>query len=207
MKKSVIAVSVLSAALAACGTMSDAKPWGNTLVDSNGNGVKAASGCVIYGGGPAQGDSCGVVDTPAPAPAPAPAPEPAPEPTPEPPTEPVYETVTISGKTLFAFDSAELSAEGRAELSRVASELGGLYEVNEVIVTGHTDSLGSEAYNQGLSERRAATVKHYLIDKGVKNVSSFGAGETQPVAPNDTRANRALNRRVDIRVDGSRRTY
>ena len=124
---------------------------------------------------------------------------------PDDPVVPVYETVTISGQTLFAFDSANLSAEGMAELDRVAAELAALYEVSEVIVVGHTDSMGPEAYNQGLSERRAAAVKDYLESRGVNNISSFGAGESQPVAPNDTRANRALNRRVVITVRGSKR--
>ena len=75
-----------------------------------------------------------------------------------------------------------------------------------VIAVGHTDSTGPEAYNQGLSVRRAEAVKAYLVSKGIEanRVYTEGKGEKQPVADNRTRDGRAKNRRVEIEVVGTR---
>jgi OOP family OmpA-OmpF porin len=75
-----------------------------------------------------------------------------------------------------------------------------------VIATGHTDSIGTERYNQKLSERRAAAVKAYLVSKGIpaSKITTIGKGETQPVATNKTAAGRQKNRRVDIEFKGVR---
>jgi OOP family OmpA-OmpF porin len=73
-----------------------------------------------------------------------------------------------------------------------------------VDVSGHTDWIGTDAYNQALSERRANTVKDYLVQKGVdaSHIRTFAYGESQPVAPNTTPEGRALNRRAEIRTTG-----
>ena len=73
-----------------------------------------------------------------------------------------------------------------------------------VIATGHTDSIGTDAYNQKLSERRAKSVKEYMVAKGVPaaKITMLGKGETQPVATNKTKEGRAKNRRVDIEFKG-----
>jgi len=106
--------------------------------------------------------------------------------------------VTI--RTHFAFDSAELTAEDKAELDRIAARLTELEFVGGT-ATGHTDSVGDEAYNQKLSERRAQAVVDYLAAKGVApgRVTAIGMGETKPRADNATEEGRAENRRVTIR--------
>ncbi|MGF1475380.1 MAG: OmpA family protein [Geminicoccaceae bacterium] len=111
----------------------------------------------------------------------------------------IADGITVEGDFLFGFDSAEISDEGRAELDRVAQlirESGSA----AIIVQGHTDSVGPEIYNQGLSERRAQTVANHLMASGVSRdtIAVEGAGETQPVASNDTAEGRAQNRRVVI---------
>jgi OOP family OmpA-OmpF porin len=80
-------------------------------------------------------------------------------------------------------------------------------DLEMVIATGHTDSIGSDAYNQKLSERRAAAVKDYLVSKGIpaSKITTIGKGESQPVATNKTAEGRQKNRRVDIEFKGVRR--
>jgi outer membrane protein OmpA-like peptidoglycan-associated protein len=100
----------------------------------------------------------------------------------------------------FAFDRAELTPASRPILDQAAQRL--IQCGNEQLqVEGHTDSVGSDAYNQDLSERRARTVRDYLVSRGVnaRRISAVGFGESKPVAPNDTPENRALNRRVEVR--------
>ena len=106
--------------------------------------------------------------------------------------------VTI--RTHFAFDSAELTAEDKAALDTAAARLTELGFV-EGTATGHTDSVGDEAYNEKLSERRAQAVVDYLAAKGVAKgrIKAIGMGEAKPIATNETEAGRAENRRVTIR--------
>lgn len=106
--------------------------------------------------------------------------------------------VTI--RTHFAFDSAELTAQDTAELERVAARLKELEFVGGT-ATGHTDSVGDEAYNQKLSERRAQAVVDFLHAQGVSpsRITAIGMGETKPLADNSTEEGRAQNRRVTIR--------
>ena len=106
--------------------------------------------------------------------------------------------VTI--RTHFAFDSAELTAEDKAELERVAARLKELEFVGGT-ATGHTDSVGDEAYNQKLSERRAQAVVDFLYAQGVSpgRITAIGMGEVKPIADNATEEGRAQNRRVTIR--------
>lgn len=101
----------------------------------------------------------------------------------------------------FAYNSDEVQPQFRRTLDQVADVLG-QYDRTYIDVLGHTDSTGSDAYNQGLSERRANSVAYYLEGRGVKSarVATRGYGETQPVASNDTEAGRAANRRVEIRI-------
>ncbi|MGC4060942.1 MAG: OmpA family protein [Aquabacterium sp.] len=115
-----------------------------------------------------------VAVTPAPAPAPAPA---APQPAPL-----VPDKVSVPADALFAFDKAVLTPAGRSQLSTYADKLKAL-NLESVVAVGHTDRIGSEAYNQKLSERRAAAVKAFLIEQGVPadKVFSEGRGKTQPV--------------------------
>ena len=106
--------------------------------------------------------------------------------------------VTI--RTHFATDSADLTADDKAQLDRVATRLQEL-EFVEGVANGHTDNVGDEAYNQTLSERRAQAVVDYLAAKGVASgrIKAVGYGASKPVADNSTEEGRAQNRRVTIR--------
>jgi len=147
----------------------------------------------------AVGGCDGEIAKPAPvAAAPAPAPAPA-------PAAPVSEKVTFATDTFFDFDKAVLKTDGKGKLDDLASKLQGM-NLEVVIAVGHTDSVGSDTYNQKLSVRRAEAVKGYLVSKGVEanRVYTEGKGEKQPVAENKTSAGRAKNRRVEIEVVGTR---
>jgi outer membrane protein OmpA-like peptidoglycan-associated protein len=110
-------------------------------------------------------------------------------------------TLDMPGNVTFAFDSAELNSQVKPVLDKVA---GTLREYNKTVieVAGHTDSTGSDAYNQKLSERRASSVATYLSGQGVEagRMVTVGAGEGYPVASNDTEEGRSQNRRVEITI-------
>jgi OOP family OmpA-OmpF porin len=145
---------------------------------------------------------------PAPAPAPAPAPQPVQEvkPAEAPKPKPVAEKVTFAADVLFDFDKSVVKPEGKSKLDDLANKVRGI-NLEVVIAIGHADSIGSDAYNQKLSVRRAESVKAYLVSKGIEpnRVYTEGKGEKQPVADNKTREGRAKNRRVEIEVIGTRR--
>jgi OmpA-OmpF porin, OOP family len=144
--------------------------------------------------------------TPEAKPAPAPAPAPAPTPTPAPKPKPVAEKVTFATDVLFDFDKSVVKPEGKSKLDDLAGKIRGI-NLEVVIAIGHTDSIGSDAYNQKLSVRRAESVKAYLVSKGIEanRVYTEGKGKKQPVADNKTREGRAKNRRVELEVIGTRR--
>jgi OOP family OmpA-OmpF porin len=141
--------------------------------------------------------------TPLPAPAPA-APPPPPSPAAVEPA-PSSEKVTFAADTFFDFDNSVLKSEGRAKLDDLVSKMQDI-NLEVIVAVGHTDSIGSDAYNQRLSVRRAEAVKSYLVGKGVEQnrVYTEGKGEKQPVADNKTAEGRAKNRRVEIEVVGTR---
>ncbi len=165
---------------------------------------------------------CATQETPkpAPAPAPAPAPKPAPAPTPAPEKpKPVAEKVTLAADVLFDFDRADVKPDGKSKLDDLANKVRGI-NLEVVIAIGHADSIGSDAYNQKLSVRRAEAVKAYLVSKGIEQnrVYTEGKGEKQPVTAGkcknmgpEGRANKKLidclapDRRVEIEVIGTRR--
>jgi len=119
---------------------------------------------------------------------------------------PMATKVVFNADTFFDFDKSTLKPEGRQLLDQVAQQASGI-NLETIIAVGHTDSIGTEAYNQKLSERRAASVKSYLVSKGVdpNRIYTEGKGELQPVASNKTREGRAQNRRVEVEIVGSRR--
>lgn len=119
---------------------------------------------------------------------------------------PTSEKVTFAADAFFDFDKATLKADGKAKLDDLTSKLNSL-NLEVIIAVGHTDSVGSDKYNQKLSIRRAEAVKSYLVSKGIdaKRVYTEGKGEKQPVATNKTAAGRAQNRRVEIEVVGTRK--
>ena len=142
---------------------------------------------------------------PAPAPAPMAAPAPAPAPAPKAAPKPVVEKVTMAAETNFDFDKSVLKPEGKAKLDDLVGKLKAV-NLEVIIAIGHTDSIGSKAYNQKLSVRRANSVKAYLVSKGIEanRIYTEGKGKTQPIADNRTKEGRAKNRRVEIEVVGSR---
>lgn len=122
------------------------------------------------------------------------------------PAEPeaVQEVITLSdqGNVLFAFDSSELTPAAQQQLQALVPKLSDP-SVTRIRVVGHTDSKGSDAYNQALSERRASAAAEYLINQGVtpQKITSQGRGESEPVADNETDAGRAQNRRVELHLN------
>ena len=113
----------------------------------------------------------------------------------------IIEQTTILRTVNFVFNSERLTAPAQDTLNGVAAALIGQPSLN-VQIAGHTDSIGSEKYNQQLSQKRAASVRAYLISKGVSasNLQAKGYGESSPVASNDTKEGRAENRRVEFLV-------
>lgn len=140
--------------------------------------------------------------------APMPVAEVAPEPMPAAPAcTPKFETVEVSAEKLFSFDKSALREDGKAALNEAANKIKAHPGLTLVMVTGHTDQLGSEAYNQKLSEERAMKVKDYLVASGVdaSRLQAVGKGESEPVVACEGVKNRAAlieclqpNRRVVI---------
>jgi OOP family OmpA-OmpF porin len=140
----------------------------------------------------------------APAPAPAPAPAVRPAPPPEPSADRCAEVIRLRGVN-FDFDRAEIRPDAAVILDEAATLLEdalGDCPNRTVSVEGHTDAVGTDAYNQGLSERRANSVLDYLAGKGVPSsqLSARGFGASSPIATNETGEGRALNRRVELRL-------
>ncbi|RMF94694.1 MAG: cell envelope biogenesis protein OmpA [Gammaproteobacteria bacterium] len=110
-------------------------------------------------------------------------------------------TLNMPGNVTFAVDSADISANFYPVLDSVAEVLKE-FDKSFVEIAGHTDSTGPEAYNQLLSEKRAQSVASYLVSRGVRadRFIVVGAGESRPIASNDTPEGRALNRRVEITI-------
>lgn len=142
-----------------------------------------------------------ITPEPAPAPAPAPAPVAAPE-----PCQPKFETVTIQAERLFGFDKFKLNGDAVVEVDEVVKTLKEHPEFDVVVVTGHTDRIGSEQYNQKLSEKRAQVIKAHLVEHGIEasRIRAVGKGELQPVVECKGLKGKALieclapNRRVVI---------
>ena len=119
---------------------------------------------------------------------------------------PVAEKVSFASEALFDFDQSTLKPQGKAALDQLLGQLTGM-DLEVIVTVGHTDAVGSDAYNQKLSQRRAEAVKAYLVTQGMETnrVYTEGKGETQPVADNTTAAGRAKNRRVTVEVVGTRK--
>ncbi|HEV2977695.1 MAG TPA: OmpA family protein [Casimicrobiaceae bacterium] len=151
-----------------------------------------------------------------PAPPPAAPPAPPPPPPPAPPPAPGLQKMTLAATALFDFDKAVLKPEGKAKIdAEVLSKINQVSKLELVLVTGHTDRIGTQAYNQKLSERRADAVRDYLVSKGVPKdkIETLGMGKTQPVPgvvcnqpyPKERKALIAClapDRRVEVEVKG-----
>lgn len=155
---------------------------------------------------------CDGAAKPPPPPPPAPAPRaaaPAPAPAPARPVaaapRPAAQKVTYAADTFFDFDKYVIKPEGKAKLDDLVAKTKGI-NLEVIIAVGHTDNIGTVAYNQALSERRANAVKEYLVSKGVEKnrVYTEGKGLKNPIASNSTAEGRAKNRRTEIEVVGTR---
>lgn len=154
-----------------------------------------------------------LVPKPPPPPVARPAPPPPPPP---PPPAPGLQKMTLAATALFDFDKAVLKPEGKTAIdAEVLSKINQVSKLELVLVTGHTDRIGTQAYNQKLSERRADAVRDYLVSKGVAKdkIETLGMGKTQPVPgvvcnqpyPKERKALIAClapNRRVEVEVKG-----
>ena len=119
--------------------------------------------------------------------------------------ETVVEKITLDTDAYFDFDKSVLKKGGEDSLKLLANRLSGM-SIKVIVATGHTDAIGSEAYNLKLSERRAAAVKNYLLSQSLPadRIYTQGKGESEPIASNNNSKGRSENRRVDIEVVSTR---
>ncbi len=213
-KKLVIASSTVMFTLTMASTAS--ANIGGYVTDASNNGVTDGSGDCVRSSLGSMVSGCGELPVAAPIKAdpvvvpPKPVYVAPPKPVYVPPPKPIVKVLRLneSGGSNFAFDSDKLSDKALGELTSFAQTVkSSNVSPSNVTVVGHTDSIGKEAYNQNLSERRANSVADFLstqgINRGVMQVS--GQGEMNPVASNKTKSGRAENRRVDISVSGQRK--
>jgi len=154
---------------------------------------------LVYSFGKSATRAVGFVPTPAPIEVAEAAPAPPPPPAPR------FEKVTFSSTELFAFDKSELRMP-QPKLDDLANALNANAQINNVVITGYTDRIGSDRYNQKLSERRAAAVDDYLVSKGVSasRLSAVGRGKGNPIVVCTETKRAALieclepNRRVEV---------
>ena len=208
------AAAMLAMSTASYAQKADPSKGSGYVVGAESNVVKSSTGLCWRTGyfTPAMaiaGCDDDLLPKPAPAPAPRvapppPPPPPAPKP-PAPPAAPTSEKVTFAAEALFDFDKSVVKPEGRARLDDLVGKIKGI-TLEVVIAVGHTDAIGTDAYNQRLSVRRAEAVKAYLVSKGIpaNRIYTEGKGKKQPVADNRTAAGRAKNRRVEVEVVGTR---
>jgi OOP family OmpA-OmpF porin len=204
-----VAMLIASAALATAAgaqTVDNWKNGTNELVWKNGTNELCWRDASWTPATAAPGCDGALAAAAAPAAAPAPAAPAAATPAATPAPAPAMATkVTYAADAFFDFDKAVLKPAGKAKLDDLVSKVKGI-NLEVIIAVGHTDSVGSDAYNQKLSVRRSEAVKAYLVSKGIEKnrVYTEGKGEKQPVADNKTKEGRAKNRRVEIEVVGTR---
>ncbi len=217
-----LSVAMAAAILTGCGTLAGGgsnetrEATASYVASSSGSVITAGDGCLHSSAfdaeasiGSCEGEEEEVMaaksekteEAPA-AVAPPPPPPPPPPPAPAPAPAAEVERVVLSGRALFPYDSAQLTGQGNREMTTLIEKLSSYSDIELIDVVGHADSRGAAEYNQGLSERRAETVKATL-QGAFPNVpvTASGLGETAPVASNDTAEGRRLNRRVEIRVE------
>jgi len=195
-------------------------PTDGTVKSGVYNGTKGMAGNLCYRTGywaPSMAtiecDPDLVPKAPPPPPPPAVVPPPPPPPPPAPPPAPQVQKITLASKALFDFDKSVLKPEGKAAIdTEILSKLAQVQKLELVLVTGHTDPIGTQQYNQKLSERRADAVRDYLVSKGVPKdkIETLGMGKTQPIPGlvcnqknfKEKVACLAPDRRVEVEVKG-----
>lgn len=198
--KVIFAASAVVAASASAQTMTEymaKKPYSGYLQTQRDTIVRSGTGLCWHTGYWTPADAVPGCDGPLTQPA-APAPVAvAPVPT--------AEKVTYAADAFFDFDKSIVKPEGKAKLDELIKALSGM-DTEVIVAVGHTDWIGTDAYNQKLSERRAKAVKAYLVSKGVpaNKIFTEGKGKKQPIASNKTREGRAKNRRVEVEVVANR---
>lgn len=213
MQKRLLTVALSSAFMSGCGTVTknaepvqgDVKSNAGYLADASGNVIKSGYGGCLYNGSWSEADTINVCEgIEEPAPTPVVAAEPPKQEVAEPVAEeqaPVIETVVLNSRAFFGLDADTLSAKGDKAMQNLISKLGDFSKIEKIEIIGHTDDQGSEAYNQQLSERRAETIKSFIIGEYTDTeIKATGMGELDPAATNATAEGRQLNRRVEIRV-------
>ena len=210
---SLIASAVVFSFAASAQDTKAPKPYSAYVQDIDGNIVRDTYGLCVHTGYWTPADAtvvgCDGVEAPKPAPVAAPAPAVMQAPVVHAPVAaapaPTSEKVTFAADALFDFDKSVLKAEGKSKLTELVAKLKDV-NLEAVVATGHTDSVGKAEYNQKLSVRRAEAVKAFLVSSGIAadRVYVSGKGATQPAADNKTAAGRAKNRRVEIEVVGTR---
>ena len=131
-------------------------------------------------------------------------PPPVVTPPPPPPPKPVNQKITYAADAFFDFDKSVLKPQAKTALDDLVAKVANI-NLEVIIAVGHTDGIGSDAYNDKLSVRRAESVKAYLVSKGIEpnRVYTEGKGKKQPVADNKTAEGRAKNRRVEVELVGT----
>ena len=193
-----LAAFIATAALATAAVAQNVDNWRNSTGDVWKNGTNELCWRNSAWTPATAAAGCDGAAAPAAAPAPAPAPAAA-------KPAPAASKVTYAADAFFDFDKAVLKADGKAKLDDLVSKVKAI-NLEVIIAVGHTDWIGSDAYNQKLSVRRAEAVKAYLVSKGIEKnrIYTEGKGEKQPIADNRTKEGRAKNRRVEIEVVGTR---
>jgi OOP family OmpA-OmpF porin len=203
-----VAIAIAAAVLATAAGAQEIHNWRSSAGDVWKNSVGQCWRDISWTPATAAVGCDGAIVAPPPAPKPAPVVTPAPAPAPKPapaPAPAVASKVTYAADAFFDFDKAVLKPEGKAKLDDLVGKVKGI-NLEVIIAVGHTDSVGTDAYNQKLSVKRSEAVKAYLVSKGIEKsrVYTEGKGEKQPVADNKTKEGRSKNRRVEIEVVGTR---
>ena len=172
---------------------------GKYVQDSSGKAVKNSAGECVQAQFGSMPEGC----EPAPPPPPPAPPKPEPKPQPKPQPKPIQQ-LSLGADTNFDFDKAVLKPAGQAALDQFVAGLAGA-KVTGISVVGHTDYIGSDAYNQKLSEKRATAVADYLAGKGIPAAALQVAGKGEAEATQGAgSAQRAADRRVDVTASGTR---
>ena len=197
---------VLLAALAAVASTAQAAPREAFWFDSNNVVVKDGQGNCLRTSFWTEKDGVCPSAPKAAAPAPTPVAAMAAPAKAAPISTPVVTKHTFNAGALFAFDSAKLTPAADKDMAKMAAEAKSLKTLNLVMVEGHTDNIGTAAYNQQLSIKRAMAVREALIKNGVPAnlIEAKGYGFDKPVASNKSKDGRAQNRRVEITINGAK---